>query len=138
MENSLFRKKNIDRISSPEQLSDYLHVTNPGVWITLLSVIVFLLGIFAWSIFASVESYAYGTAEIDRGVISATFDDVKTAENVVPGMNLIIGETVVPVESIGKDNDGNVMAIAHAELPDGLYEIRVGYKQTQIITMLFN
>ena len=138
MENNLFRKKSIDKISSPEQLSDYLHVTNPGVWIVLTAVMLFLLGILIWSNFASIESYAYGTAEIDKGIVRATFSDMKTAENVVQGMNLTIGEIVIPIESLGKDNEGNIMAVAYAELPDGIYEIKVGYKQTQIITMLFN
>lgn len=32
MENKLFRQKSIDRVSSPEQLQDYMRVTNPGVW----------------------------------------------------------------------------------------------------------
>lgn len=27
---TVFRKKTMDRISSPEQLTDYLRVTNPG------------------------------------------------------------------------------------------------------------
>ena len=31
MKTSVFRKKTLDRISSPEQLTDYLHVTNPGI-----------------------------------------------------------------------------------------------------------
>ena len=36
MEQSLFRKKAMDRISSPEDLTSYLKVTNPGVWSVLL------------------------------------------------------------------------------------------------------
>ncbi len=31
-EQSLFRKETMDRISSPEDLTDYLKVTNPGIW----------------------------------------------------------------------------------------------------------
>lgn len=39
-EQSLFRKETMDRISSPEDLTDYLKVTNPGIWIVLAAVIV--------------------------------------------------------------------------------------------------
>ncbi len=39
---SFFRKKSLDRISSPEQLTDYLRVTNPGIWIFLAAVVVLL------------------------------------------------------------------------------------------------
>ena len=31
----LFRKESVERVSSPEQLSDYLHVTSPAIWVVL-------------------------------------------------------------------------------------------------------
>ena len=37
---SVFRKQTLDRISSPEQLTDYLRVTNPGIWVVLAAVII--------------------------------------------------------------------------------------------------
>ena len=46
---TVFRKKTLDRISSPEQLTDYLRVTNPGIWVILAAVILLLAGVFAWS-----------------------------------------------------------------------------------------
>ena len=42
---SFFRQKTLNRISSPEQLTDYLRVTNPGIWIFLAAVVVLLAGI---------------------------------------------------------------------------------------------
>ena len=30
---TVFRKKTLERISSPDQLTDYLCVTNPGIWV---------------------------------------------------------------------------------------------------------
>ena len=39
MSNTLFRKKSLDRITSPEQLDEYLHVTSPSVWILLAAAI---------------------------------------------------------------------------------------------------
>lgn len=60
----LFRKKSIDRVSSPEQLNDYIHVTTPSVWLTLAAVVLLLVGMIAWSAFATVEATnADGTVE---------------------------------------------------------------------------
>ena len=42
-ESTVFRKMALERISSPEQLTDYLCVTNPGIWV-LLAVAFLLLG----------------------------------------------------------------------------------------------
>ena len=35
MSDQIFRKKSLDRISSPEQLNDYIRVANPGIWMIL-------------------------------------------------------------------------------------------------------
>ena len=39
MSDQIFRKKSLDRISSPEQLNDYIRVANPGIWMILAAVI---------------------------------------------------------------------------------------------------
>ena len=53
--NDLFRKKNLDKISSPEQLNDYIRVTKPSVWLILVGLLLLLLGMLAWSILGTVE-----------------------------------------------------------------------------------
>ena len=40
----LFRKKSMDRVSSPEQLNDYIRVTSPGLWLVLAAVVILLAG----------------------------------------------------------------------------------------------
>lgn len=61
---NLFRKKSIDRMSSPEQLNDYIRVTSPSVWLILVALVVLLIGILAWSILGTVETHAEdGTVE---------------------------------------------------------------------------
>ena len=42
---SIYRQKALDRISAPDQLTDYLKVTNPGVWVILTAVIILLAGV---------------------------------------------------------------------------------------------
>ena len=60
----LFRKKSIDRVSSPEQLNDYIRVTTPSVWLVLLAVILLLIGLLIWSIFGTVSvNHADGTTD---------------------------------------------------------------------------
>ena len=52
--NSIFREKSMDRVSGPESLNDYIRVTSPSVWITLLALVILLSGMLAWSIFGKV------------------------------------------------------------------------------------
>jgi hypothetical protein len=52
----LFRKKSLERISSPEQLDDYIKVTSIPVWIILLGIVVLLAGMLVWGTFGTVET----------------------------------------------------------------------------------
>lgn len=56
MKRNLFRKKMLDRISSPEQLNDYIRVTNPGPWMVMSAVIILLTGICVWSVFGRLDT----------------------------------------------------------------------------------
>ena len=134
----LFRKESVERVSSPEQLSEYLHVTSPAVWVVLAAVILLLASLFVWSAVTAVESYAAGRAEVRGGVMTLTFDDAEKAENVEVGMNVSVGDVLTPVLSTGFDGDGKPIAVASVSLPDGVYEARVGYRSAKIIEMLFN
>ncbi len=51
----LFRKKSMDRISSPEELNDYIKVTSPSVWMVLLAIVVILAGVLVWGVIGSVD-----------------------------------------------------------------------------------
>ena len=46
----LFREKSLERVSSPEQLNDYIKVTTPSVWLVLIAVILLLVGILTRSV----------------------------------------------------------------------------------------
>ena len=53
---SIFRKQALDRISSPEDLDNYLVVTKPGIWFVLIAIIVLLIGTFSWMILGRLET----------------------------------------------------------------------------------
>lgn len=46
---SPFRQESLDRAKSPEQLDDYIRVSNPGVWMVLGAVLMLLLAGFIWA-----------------------------------------------------------------------------------------
>ena len=56
MENSLFRQKSIDRISSPEALHDYMRVTSPRLWMILTAVVLLLVGFIVYASTATMEN----------------------------------------------------------------------------------
>lgn len=126
------------RISSPEQLDDYLKVTNPKIWMLLAAVILLISGLLLWSGFTTIESYATGTARSVGGELIVTFDDPAKASKVLPGMEMEVGGVQAEVLTVGTGSDGSMIASARANIPDGSYDVRVGYKTTQVISMLLN
>lgn len=135
---SLYRKSSMERIQSPEQLTDYLRVTNPAVWVLLVAVVVLLVGLLIWSSFTYIGSFAEGSATVEGGVMTVTFDDDTLARNVEAGMIVTVGETSSTITSVGRGVDGAVFARAETALSDGEYAARVSYRQTQILQLLFN
>ena len=67
MNNQLFRKKSLDKVSSPEQLNDYIRVSNPGIWIVLAAVIVLLIGVCVWGVFGRLETTIGSAAVVKDG-----------------------------------------------------------------------
>ena len=53
----LFRKKSLDKVSSPEELNDYIRVTTPSVWLILAAVLILVIGILAWCVLGTVKGY---------------------------------------------------------------------------------
>mgnify|MGYP006988890160 CR=1 FL=1 len=138
MKEDIFRKKSIEKISSPDDLTTYIHVARAEGWIVLLAVMIILFGLIGWSYFSSIQSYVYGVAEAKDGVVTATFDNSEAAQTLKTDMNLEIGDLVTTIGYVKHDEDGNVIAIANIEMPDGSYEAKASYRQIQMIDLLFN
>jgi hypothetical protein len=89
MNQQLFRKKSVDKVSSPEQLNEYIRVANPGVWMVLAAVIVLLAGIFVATVFGRLESTYTARAKIQDGKAVLLIEG-EAADEVDEGMTLRI------------------------------------------------
>ena len=127
-----------NRLSSPEQLNDYLRVTNPKIWVLLIAIILLLGSLVVWSNVATIESYATGTARAEAGELTITFENATQAKQVQAGMALEVGDAQAEILTVGTDANGNVVASSRANIPDGVYDVRVGYKTKQVIELLLN
>lgn len=54
-EKSIFRKKSLERVTSPEQLNDYIKVATPSVWMILFATLVLVVGTLFWAVFGKIQ-----------------------------------------------------------------------------------
>ncbi|MBO7405156.1 MAG: hypothetical protein J6V24_09370 [Clostridia bacterium] len=130
---SVFRKKTLDRISSPEQLTDYLCVTNPGIWVVLAAVILLLAGLFTWSMTGTLET----TAEVKVVVADETAEVIPLgAEMLSDGMPLRVAGQEFMIAFVRTDEYGRQIGTAQVALPDGTYDGTVVVDETHPIRFL--
>ena len=78
MKNQLFRKESLERISSPEQLHDYMRVTNPSMWMVLSAIAALLIGFIVYASTATMESTIDVTVLVEDGYISSDVTQVQS------------------------------------------------------------
>ena len=159
MEKQIFRKKSVERVSSPEQLSDYIRVSNPSVWMTLAALIVLLAGVCVWGVLGRLETKVSAAALSESGSIVCYVKETD-AEKVEIGMTVRIGGNEFTVESVSASpvavaQGGNFSeyllyvgglqvgewvyeVVLSGELADGVYAAEIVVDSVSPLSFVFN
>ena len=120
---NIFRKKALERISSPEQLTDYLKVTNPGIWALLAAVIVLLAGLFVWSMMGELETLTDGVAVVEGGTAQVTLIDSRT--ELEADMTVRFDDREYLITDVSENERGMSVAYLPVTEANGVYEVKV-------------
>lgn len=99
---NLFRKKSMDRISSPEQLNDYIRVSTPSVWLLLAAIVILLVGVCVWGVFGHMDTTLPVVIRAGDGQAIAYVRQAD-AEKVAPGMTATVGDREGKVASVSAE-----------------------------------
>ena len=102
MNDKIFRKKSINRMSSPEQLNDYIKVTNPGVWMALAAIVILLVGVCVWGVFGTLET-KLSVAAVSRDGQTVLYVKEDNIASVRENMSVYIGDKTYKVTSVGAE-----------------------------------
>ena len=135
----LFRKKSLDKVKSPENLDDYIRVSNPGVWLLLISVIVLLAGACVWGAFGHIDSTVPASVCIENGTAVCYISEENIA-SVKVGQTVSFEDCEAVIESVGKkDEAGYPCALSDIfSLPDGFYEGKVVVESYKPLSFISN
>ena len=158
MENGLFRQKSLDKVSSPEQMNDYIRVTGPGVWLVLAAVIALLAGLIIWSVLGRLETTvtAAAVAGPDGAVVcyiaEGDLSSVHAGQTVhIGGEDYTLSEIASRPVSVDESFDAYALHVGGLEagqwvypakldvnLDQGVYEAQVVVDSVSPISFLLN
>ena len=86
-------------MSSPEQLNDYIKVTNPGVWMALAAIVILLIGVCVWGVFGKLETKLPVAAVSQDGqtVLYVKEDNIASVRE---NMSVYVGDETYKVTSV--------------------------------------
>ena len=139
MNEELFRKKSLDKVKSPDHLDDYIQVSNPGVWLLLISIIVLLAGAFIWGIFGHIDSTVETGVWANNGEIFCSVAE-KDIGSVQEGMTVKFEGYETRITEIGQKDDTGYRCILQSEqfIPDGFYEGKIVIKSIKPLSFVLN
>ena len=138
---SIFRKQSIDRVSSPEQLNDYIRSASPDVWFIMAAVMILLVGVCVWGIFGHIDTRIESGGVCSGGTLTVylaeKYEDMMTGDMVITVNDTeyaVSGVSDTPVRISGSgdsyamhkaglsEGDYAVIVQAQTDLPDGEYK----------------
>lgn len=139
MEEELFRKESLEKAKTPESLNDYIRVTNPSIWVVLISVIVLLIGVCTWAVFGHVNSTLQTVVRVRNGNAQC-YILITDRDLVAEGMKVRFkrAEGVIDKIELGNE-DSYVASLSGVQLfDDGYYEGEIVLKQYKPISFILN
>lgn len=92
MENNIFRKSSLERISTPERLNEYIKITSPGIWGVLSGCLALLTAVVFWGFYGNIPDSvkAEGVIFPQNGVASV----IPVAGGRISDMRVRVGDFV--------------------------------------------
>lgn len=91
----MFRQKALDRLSSPEELDQLMHITSPRLWLALVAVVALLVAGVLWTVFTSIPTTVSAQGALVRGPTQASvqplvFATVQDGTQIRPGQSATV------------------------------------------------
>lgn len=157
MNDKIFRKKSVDRMLSPEQLNDYIKVTNPGVWMVLAAIVILLVGVCVWGVFGILET-KLSVAAVSRDGQTILYVKEDNVASVKENMSVYMGDETYKVTSIsaqavtvteeiseyarhtGELSIGEWVYVVQIDgsMPDGVYKAQIVTDSVSPLYFVFN
>jgi hypothetical protein len=87
---SIFRQESIDRALSPDQLDQYIKVSNPGIWLVLTALLILLASVLVWGFTGTLPKTLTVNGVMEENEQAVCFIDVNTLDKDIQGCKVQI------------------------------------------------
>ena len=139
MKEELFRKQSLDKIRKPEELTEYLKILNPKLWILLVSIALLLAGTIVWGIFGRIAITVETDVHVKDGDISCSIAD-ESSSHIAEGMTVKYADTEAVIKEIISDGKNGYECRLDADkaLPNGYYDGKIYIDNLRPISFILN
>lgn len=154
----LFREKSMEKVNSPEQLNDYIRVSNPSVWMVLSAVAVLLVGICVWGIFGHLDTKLDTTGVCLDGTVTCYIPEADISDVTVGtlasigGNEYLVAEIaafpvkfgdaelsyLLPSSELAAETAVYAVTVSAPELADGSYAVSVITRREAPMSFVLN
>ncbi|MDD6188738.1 MAG: hypothetical protein PUB32_04065 [Clostridiales bacterium] len=157
MSEGLFRKNSLDKISSPEQINDYIRTSNLSIWVIFIAAALLLIGVTVWGVFGTIDISVSSVAVCENGNVTCYISesDIEeisdTARARINGESYAltdVSELPVPAKNTlspyglhlaGFDDDEWIyLSSVSADIKDGMYKAAIIIESVSPISLLMN
>lgn len=126
---------NNSKITTPDELSSYLRITNIGVWIVLFSVALMFIGLFLWASTGTLETTVAAKIVVEDHLASVV---VMGDYSIQAGDTVEIPSDKFTIASVKFDEYDRPVGLAEVILPDGKYDGTIVKDKTSPVDFLFS
>ena len=146
--NNLFRKSSLERVSSPEQLDEYVKVTSPNLILIIIAIFSILFAGIVWIFNSDIPKYEKipGIVITENGIKKLySFVDIGTSQKFKTGMQTRISPEYISAEEYGYIN-GKIESVGTKVVdeesitkfknPSMIAQVLPAYNCVEVVTLL--
>ena len=117
---NIFRQESLDRMTSPEQLNDYIRVSTPSVWLILSAFFILAVSVIVWGVTGTLPQTASLNGVIEKDHTVVCYIGVDSLESDISGCKA----TVIPSNAGVAGNPANGTVVDVSKTPYSAEEIK--------------
>lgn len=138
MNEEIFRKKSLDKVKSPDNLDDYIHVSNANIWLLLVSVLILLIGACVWGIYGHIDSTVSTSVKVQNGSAICYVSEAD-ASRVKMGMKVKFDDKEAVITDVErKDENFYYVLELDQSIDNGIYDGKIVTESIKPISFILN